>query len=432
MTTDPQPCSGEVLAGWFGAHASPLATLDPHAPLDELEPLREIVGDARVVAVGENAHFVEEFSLARARVLRFLAERCGFSVFAFEFGFSEAFALDRWLQRAGDEADLAAVSKAATEWGAGRLMRWLRGHNRTSGYPLRLVGIDVPEAGGTLRPALDPVAAYLREVDPDSLPTLRTAVEISDRFAAGSGAAAAPAWARLEPAEQDKLSAALARLLLRMRALEPLFVAASSQTRFDIAYRRLEAACHNDYLLAAIHGLLAGHGRLADLSVRETFMAESVRWHLQRAAPGTRVVLAAHNNHVQKTPLSFDGVLTTLPMGQHLHRTLGSDYRVVALTHTADHVPEMYPDANSPVGFTLAEATLDHPPPGSVEAALGAAGLGDQISLTDLRHSPRANHSRSLLNQIRTQSSVLHTPLPEAFDAVLSVPTVTQDRSVHF
>jgi erythromycin esterase len=113
MTVDPEPCSGELLADWFRAHASKLATLDPHAPLDELEPLREIVGDARVVAVGESAHFVEEFSLTRARVLRFLAERCGFTVFAFEFGFSEAFALDQWLQGAGDEADLAAASTAA-------------------------------------------------------------------------------------------------------------------------------------------------------------------------------------------------------------------------------------------------------------------------------------------------------------------------------
>ena len=46
------------------------------------------------------------------------------------------------------------------------------------------------------------------------------------------------------------------------------------------------------------------------MSVREIFMADSVRWHLRRAAPGTRIVLAAHNNHIQKTPLSFDGVLT--------------------------------------------------------------------------------------------------------------------------
>lgn len=73
------------------AHAVPLTHLDPAAPLDDLEPLRDIIGYARVVALGENSHFITEFSLLRRRILRFLAERCGFTVLAFEYGFSEGF-----------------------------------------------------------------------------------------------------------------------------------------------------------------------------------------------------------------------------------------------------------------------------------------------------------------------------------------------------
>ncbi|ARF56575.1 erythromycin esterase family protein [Streptomyces gilvosporeus] len=425
-----------MLADWFRAHATTLTTLDPQQPLDDLEALREIVGDARVVAVGEGAHFVEEFSRARQRVLRFLAERCGFTVFAMEFGFSEAFPLDRWLRGEGDDGDLAKVSRAAAEWGARDLMQWLRRHNRTSAHPVRFAGIDVPEAGGALRPALEPVADYLREVDPDALPLVDTALEISDRFLTGrgSGATAGPAWAALETAEQNELTATLARLVLRLRAVEPLCVSRSSQSRFDIARRRVEAACHTDYMYQAMNALLSGRGRAGDLSVREIYMAESVRWHLERAAPGTRIVLAAHNNHIHKTPFSlqFAGGLTTLPMGQHLQRTLGRDYRAVALVHTADHVPEMYPDPSAAVGFTVAEAGLEPAEPGSVEAALADAGLADRITLTDLRHAPRDAQGAPLLNGIRFQSSHLSTPVPEAFDAVLAVPTVTRDRTVRF
>ncbi|WP_308211331.1 erythromycin esterase family protein [Nonomuraea roseoviolacea] len=52
----------------------------------------------------------------------------------------------------------------------------------------------------------------------------------------------------------------------------------------------------------------AGPRRLpADLSVRDRYMAETVRWHLARSAPGTRMVLAAHNNHIQKHPVGFVG-----------------------------------------------------------------------------------------------------------------------------
>ncbi|MFJ9620044.1 erythromycin esterase family protein [Streptomyces noursei] len=431
-----QPSSRSVLADWFREHSTTLTTLDPQQPLDDLEVLREIVGDARVVAVGEGAHFVEEFSRARQRVLRFLAERCGFTVFAMEFGFSEAFPLDRWVQGEGDDGDLAKVSRAAAEWGAADLMHWLRDHNRTSGHALRFAGLDLPEAGGALRPALEPVAEYLREVDPDALPLVDTVLEIGDRFleGCGSGATAAPAWAGLGTAEQNELTATLARLLLRLRAVEPLYVSRSSQSRFDIAKRRVEAACHTDYMFQAGNALMSGRGLAADLSVREIYLAESVRWHLDHARPGTRIVLAAHNNHIHKTAFSLDfaGGLTTLPMGQHLQRMFGEDYRAVALVHTADHVPEMYPDQSAAVGFTLAEAHLEPAEPGSVEAALTDAGFADRITLTDLRHTPRDAQGVPLLNGIRFQSSHLSTSIPEAFDAVLAVPTVTRDRTVRF
>lgn len=84
-----QSSSRDVLAHWFGTHATTLTTLDPHAPLDDLAPLGEIVGDARVVAIGENAHFVEEFSLARQRLLRMLAEQCGFTVLPSSLGLAK-------------------------------------------------------------------------------------------------------------------------------------------------------------------------------------------------------------------------------------------------------------------------------------------------------------------------------------------------------
>ncbi|MGH2599384.1 MAG: erythromycin esterase family protein, partial [Dehalococcoidia bacterium] len=77
-------------ADWARDHAIAAASLDPRAPLDDLEPLREVIGDARVVAIGESAHYVREFYLLRHRLLRFLAERRGFAVYALEAPFTEA------------------------------------------------------------------------------------------------------------------------------------------------------------------------------------------------------------------------------------------------------------------------------------------------------------------------------------------------------
>jgi erythromycin esterase-like protein len=117
----PAPSHHTSFAGWLGGHAVPLTHLDPEAPLDDLEPLRDIIGGARVVAIGENSHFIAEFSLMRRRILRFLVERCGFTVLAFEYGFSEGFPLDAWAQGKGtDDARAAEGQGRRSRSSAGR------------------------------------------------------------------------------------------------------------------------------------------------------------------------------------------------------------------------------------------------------------------------------------------------------------------------
>ncbi|MBV2365313.1 erythromycin esterase family protein [Streptomonospora nanhaiensis] len=410
---------------WLAPHTTVLGGLDPDAPLDDLEPLRAVIGDARVVAVGEGAHFVREFGAARRRLVRFLAERCGFTVLAFEYGFAEGLALQRWLD-ADTGADGPAEAGGTANAGLTPDMgHWLRRHNRTSGHPLRFVGVDVPVAGGRLRPVLEPLADYLREVDPEALPRAEAALALADRFGGESVAAAAPAWARLEAADRDALTAALARLLLRVRALEPVYVERGGADRYATALRLLEAATHTDYMFGAMSDLFAGGGLGFDTSVREHYMARTLLWHLDRAAPGTRFVLAAHNNHIQKTPITGDH--TALPMGHLVHRELGADYRAVALTHTADRVPEMYPD-DSEAGFSVAEAPLAPPPEGSVEAAIVEAGHGAHAVLADLRGAPEGPADR--LVRMRSQSAVMEVPVRTAFDAVLSVPATTTEVSM--
>jgi hypothetical protein len=96
------------IGSYLTAHAIQLAGTDPTGPLDDLEPLADLVGDARVVAVGESAHFLREYTRLRHRVLRFLVERCGFTAFGLESGFSEGRAVDAWV--GGGPGELAAIA----------------------------------------------------------------------------------------------------------------------------------------------------------------------------------------------------------------------------------------------------------------------------------------------------------------------------------
>ncbi|MFG1684119.1 erythromycin esterase family protein [Nonomuraea sp. NPDC049269] len=152
----------------------------------------------------------------------------------------------------------------------------MRRRNATAAVPVRFAGIDIPAAGGSLLPALAPVADHLRRVDPEVLPAIQQAMRVAESFAGASAASAAPAWTRLATAEQDALSAILMRLLIRFRAVEVLYVSRADRHSYDIARHHLEAACHADYGFRAMAGLYAGNGLTADTSARDVYMAGSL------------------------------------------------------------------------------------------------------------------------------------------------------------
>jgi len=83
------------------ARRSRLIEWIPADNLDDLEPLRSLVGDARIVSLGEATHGTREFFLMKHRILRFLVERMGFTAFAIEATWPEANRLDRYV-RTGD------------------------------------------------------------------------------------------------------------------------------------------------------------------------------------------------------------------------------------------------------------------------------------------------------------------------------------------
>jgi erythromycin esterase len=430
---------------WLRGHAVPLDHVEPDAPLDDLAPLGAAIGTARVVAIGENAHFIHEFAALRERILRYLVEECGFTVLAFEYGFSEGFALDGWARGAGTDDDLGRLLAGTIPIGVDGPLRWLRDHNRRAARPVRFAGLDVPAAGGSLLPALEPVADYLRRVDPEVVPVVAEALRIAGSFAGGSAADAAPRWARLSTVDQDRLTAVVSRLLVRIRALEPLYVSRSDQRSYDIAVRRLAGARDGDYGFRAMAELFAGSGLTADTSARDAYLAGSVRWHLDQLGPDARIVLAAHNAHLQTEPISFGGRLTGLPMGHYLRRALGDEYYALGLTGSAGHTAEMIRDEQVPFGFTIEDTALDEPESGSVEAAFTAAGRG--LSFADFRSAtpdrPTPDHSTRdrftpdgapsdrrtpdgpVPDRIRLQGDYLQTPVVRAFDGILHVPTTT-------
>src|SRR5262245_48308877 len=89
------------------AVARPLATLEDGQGVADLEPLRAIVGDARIVALGEATHGSHEFFEFKRRAFEFLVSEAAFTDFAMETGFTDALTANAWVEHG--EGDLASA-----------------------------------------------------------------------------------------------------------------------------------------------------------------------------------------------------------------------------------------------------------------------------------------------------------------------------------
>ena len=138
---------------WIHDHAHTIDALDPQATLDHFEPLSEMIGKARVVAIGESAHYVREFYRLRHSLFRFLVERCGFTVYVMEAPYTEAQITDKWVQ--GGPGTVAEVAAAGMAFNMGRRremyhqLAWMRAHNHEADTPLHFAGGGLPASGGS-------------------------------------------------------------------------------------------------------------------------------------------------------------------------------------------------------------------------------------------------------------------------------------------
>lgn len=414
-------------ADWVSVHGSTGASLDPDAPVEDLKFLDELVGDARVVALGESAHYVREFHLLRHRFLRYLVLELGFTVYAIDAPFTESHAIDAWVKGgAGTVAEVAGsmpldVGRCPEVHG---YLSWMRSHNATAARPVTFAGIDMPRSGGSPLASLAAVEAYLADNDPDALSLLGSARELVNLYADTTTMTARPRYARLDDATQDALTAVFSRLLARMDSMTRYQRSNGRLDEHALAVRHLRSAWFLDHYYRDC----AGRGIHVGSACRDALMAESVLELLDRAdAP--RVVLASHNAHLRKTLVDRDDdrAFGLFPLGHHLASELGDDYVAVAATTTGGRTSRLHRDADLPLGFVI----RDHPVPpaveGSIESAFASAA---PFSCVDLRAAGEVVDDASSFLLTRKDDGFMNLPVFDAYDAVVSVPETTCNDNV--
>jgi erythromycin esterase len=344
-TLDPRPGmkeSPKEVVDWFRRAAIPLRTAEPGHGVEDMRPLRELVGKARIVALGEATHGTREFFQLKHRLLEFLVTEMGFTVFALEANWPESLALNDYvLTGKGDPIELL---EGLHFWTCNSqevldMVRWMRRYNADAAHTnkVKFFGFDMQFTEA----AASNVAAFLRRVEP----------EVAGRTG-------------LKPAE----------LVANLDRNRERYAGLTSESAWRIARQNAE--------------ILRQAADMADSAARDRFMADNVKWILDQEPAGTKIVLWAHNGHVHTGPNPGEPV----PMGSHLRRMYGDEVVTLGFAFNQGSFRASVVGARRLDDFTVHPAAPD-----TLDGVLASTGL--PLFLVDLRKSPQSGPAAAWLAQ---------------------------------
>ncbi|MGD2093309.1 MAG: erythromycin esterase family protein, partial [Candidatus Aminicenantes bacterium] len=119
---------------WIRARAIPIKTADPINDHSDLQPLKEMIGNRSIVALGEGTHGTSEFFKMKHRITKFLAEEMGFTVFAIEANMPEAREVNRYVLTGQGDPKKALAGLYFWTWNTREVLamiQWMREFNRS-------------------------------------------------------------------------------------------------------------------------------------------------------------------------------------------------------------------------------------------------------------------------------------------------------------
>ncbi|MFN0131814.1 MAG: erythromycin esterase family protein [Phycisphaerales bacterium] len=161
-----QPGTSEIVpppaTAWIERQAIPFTTSEAGNGFDDLARLKDVVGDARIVSLGEATHGTREAFQMKHRMLEYLCTNMGFSIFSIEASMPESFRLNEYvLDGKGDPATLIGGMYFWT-WNTEEVLamvKWMREFNLSGKGRVQFTGFDMQTPDVASRIATEFIAA---------------------------------------------------------------------------------------------------------------------------------------------------------------------------------------------------------------------------------------------------------------------------------
>jgi erythromycin esterase len=393
------PSEKAQLHTWLKKNTVSLDTVEAGSGFEDMQPLKAIVGNARIVALGEASHLNREFYQVKHRMVEFLVEEMDFSVFAIEASFAGALELNDYILTGDGDPQRALAALVYPAWITEEilaLVNWMREYNSTHENKVKFYGFDNNPVTGSAKAVYN----YLRKIGGTNNYDEVLSI-LMNPWTAGQ-------WEEHPKAKIEYAIDQIERLICYLEGQRPALLDTQRQKELSLVVQH--ARVLSQYL-----EFYDAPSMTDSSDLRDHDMAENVRWIMDYEA-GAKMILWAANPHVVATP----GCGGT---GEYLRRTYGKDMVVFGLLYNRKSLG--YPEAKpSPGG---AHQLFSNARADSVEAVFAEAGL--EIAILDLRSLPRGLVRRYFNSPLKTGNGPTSV-LPMGYDALLFIESTTSARPI--
>ncbi len=347
---------------WIKKNAFPLKSIKVGAGFEDLVSLKTILANKKVVGIGEATHGTKEFFQMKHRMLEFLVKEMGFTVFAIEASYSRCKYINDYVLTGQGNLDTATVIQGFTTWSTEEvrdMIKWMREYNSTNPmHKIQFVGFDLQVNDAAELEILN----YYKKVDSTKLisiiPLMHNVLDAEYKGGVFSG-----------DTSIRNLISPIEKLITSFIEKQGEYVLKTSKEEYDEVL--WDQKILHQYLVSYSYNNFSAVVKKED---RDFYMAQNILCWLTYFPPGTKMMVWAHNGHIEKDYLD---ATTTPSMGSYLANQLKEDYYAIGFDFYKGKFQSNDPNLKDSPGWE--EQEIGEAPEGNLSSYFVRAGLGNSF-----------------------------------------------------
>nr|WP_245596214.1 erythromycin esterase family protein [Paenibacillus taiwanensis] len=298
------------------SQAIELKTIDPMQPYDDVMPLKDMIGNATYVGLGEASHGSSEIFTMKFRLVKFLVTEMGYTNFGIEEDWGNGLKLNEYIHTGkGDPRQFLKLLYPNDEMVA--MVEWMKDYNADPAHKqkIQFIGLDLK--------SFEP-AVFQKVIDYVKLhhPEIRSEVEESYRELTGA-AVSLSEYMKLTPEKKKTFNANAAKVVTLLENKTEQMN--NGNTAKELVWVKGTAKVIENFTAMMIP---SDYAQLVTL--HDQYLADHAQWAQQTL--GGKTMVWGHNIHVAKGVI--DTEMYPKVAGQFLKERFGDQYVAIGTTTT--------------------------------------------------------------------------------------------------